>query len=96
MFNWLSYLLDSAIQIMESRGIRIVIPIIGVNLFISVFFLDIKSFSTIADLIKNIILSLIAIAMAVMGAVNTYISMRKNIREHKKVDNKKPVQRDSN
>lgn len=89
MLNWLSDVFDSATQLIESKGIKIIIPIVGVNLYLSSIFINIQSFANIADLIKNIILSLIGIAMGAMGVINTYFSMKKRIRDYNKEDKNK-------
>lgn len=89
MLNWLSDIFDSATQLIESRGIKIIIPIVGINFYLSSIFINIQSFANMADLIKNIILSLIGIAMGAMGVINTYFSMKKRIRDYKKEDKNK-------
>lgn len=84
MLNWLHDIYDQAVQLIEGQGAKIITPIVWVNLFISVYFLDIKQVAGVVDLVKDITLSAIAIAGGVVGVAKAFVSFRQQLKKDKK------------
>lgn len=84
MLSVLSDFLDSQIRLLEAKGAWILIPIFGIQAYIFSWFANIQGVQNTFDIVKNIILSLIGIAMGVMGVINTYIATKKKLREYLK------------
>ena len=83
MLQWINDILDKQAGILEAKGVKIIFPIVAINVFIMSFFAKIN-FAEGFDLIKNIILSLAGCAVAIMGVVNMYLAMMQRIKKYKK------------
>jgi len=83
MLQWIYDILDKQAGILEAKGVKIIYPIVGINMVIMSWFARI-SFTTGFDLFKNIILSLCGCAIAVMGVINLYMSTHQKIKKYRK------------
>lgn len=88
MLHFISDILDKQANFIEAKGAWIIVPIFGINSFIMAIFANIHSWQDNFNLIKNMSLSLIGVAMGIMGVVNTFIGMKKRIKKYKE-ENKK-------
>jgi uncharacterized integral membrane protein len=83
MLHFFSDIVDKQLHILEAKGAWVILPIFGVNCYLMAWFVDIHIWSDSFDLIKNIALSLIGIAMGIMGCVNTFLAMKQRIKKYK-------------
>jgi hypothetical protein len=87
MLHWIGDILDKQVHFIEAKGAWVIVPIFGINCYIMAWFADITAWQGMAELTKNIFLSVIGIAMGCMGVVNTYIGMKKRIKKYKEENN---------
>lgn len=97
VFNiMLHYIITSVgqqIDLLEAKGIGILYPILLIETYLFAWFADVSQLSNYAELTKNFILSLIGLAMGIMGMIRMYIGtkrmIRKYLEEEKQIKNDK-------